>query len=304
LRGRYGAELGSVPFSDIRRLISSEYDEARQIGAELLGAAKELDRLAITEWLELLQIENLDVLTRVCELATSCVTPARVTLDQCVEMACRSAAPVAQLGLEWARQKPIRHQQDLATVLRTARARVATVRTSAVEWCVGLVGSLSFATGEHIRDLCDAPHADARAPALACLGHVDRFRNDLRLWFDLTESPYDDVRSFLAREARTWATAAAPGTLARFWATALLSVHTGSSTKPRVARDVADRLVQHPAEGETLLPLLGLLLRSIRPAERMAALAAITRAALTSPAVRVQAMRYLPELVVSEQVTS
>ena len=211
---------------------------------------------------------------------------------------------MARLGLAWARQKEVRDHDALSTVLRITRAGVASVRAEGAAWCVSLLETLSFSTADNLRDLCDAPFIEARGIAVDCLGRVDRFRTDVRLWFALTESPYHDVRDFAVRRARDWVEQAEPGTLARFWSTALLSVHTGSTAKPRVLRNIVDRVAQHPDEVESLLPILGLLLRSVRPAERGSSLAALTRAVLNNEAVRAAASRHLPDLVISGDVAS
>ncbi|MGE3546986.1 MAG: hypothetical protein AB7L28_23870, partial [Kofleriaceae bacterium] len=78
----------------------------------------------------------------------------------------------------------------------------------------------------------------------------------------------------------------------------------GSATTRRVPRQIADRIVSHRDEAEELLPILRIALRSVRPAERAAALGALARAMRENDQLRVLATRLVPELVVSEQVSS
>jgi len=80
--------------------------------------------------------------------------------------------------------------------------------------------------------------------------------------------------------------------------TALLAVHRGGKAKPEVARQIARRIVEDPAQAHELLPLLGIALRSLRHPEKRAALAALVRAAETRPALRAHATAVLPELTI------
>jgi hypothetical protein len=88
----------------------------------------------------------------------------------------------------------------------------------------------------------------------------------------------------------------APETLRHLWVTTLLAVHRGSRDKRAVIEQIADRIIERPAEAEALLPLLGVALRSVREPERRAALAALARAAFERPALRMAISAKLPEL--------
>jgi len=87
-----------------------------------------------------------------------------------------------------------------------------------------------------------------------------------------------------------------PATLERIWATTILAVHRGSKQKRTALTQIAARIVEHPNEAEPLVGLLGYALRSVRPPERRAALAAVSRAAFQAPALRSAIGRKLPEL--------
>jgi hypothetical protein len=84
----------------------------------------------------------------------------------------------------------------------------------------------------------------------------------------------------------------------------MLAVHRGSTTKRRVPRAIAERIAAHPDEAAELLPILGLALRSVRPPERATALAALTRAVHANSELRALAHAIIPELTVTELVTS
>jgi hypothetical protein len=87
-----------------------------------------------------------------------------------------------------------------------------------------------------------------------------------------------------------------PGTLRHVWVTSLLAVHRGGKAKPQVARQIAARIVEKPAEAPDLLPLLGIALRSLRQPEKRAALAALVRASEERPSLKTEIMKKLPEL--------
>lgn len=303
LREHHARELAQLAFAQVKALITSPHEELQTLGADMLPSLAGLEALPLGEWLELLAIENLDLLPIVCTVVEKHVTPVRLTLDQCITLACAKTAPVARLGLAWARAKRLDSAQDLRAVTRLAKAGVASVRDEGVAWVTGLLGTHPRATPEHLRDLCDAPHADARVHALAAVAKQGALATPA-LWFALAESPYEDVRAVVVASATRWRAEAPRATLRHVWTTAMLDVHRGSTTKRRVPRQIAERIASHPDEAPELLPILRLALRSVRPAERATALAALVRAVHADAALRALARELIPELEVSEQVTS
>src|SRR5262249_17778737 len=109
---------------------------------------------------------------------------------------------------------------------------------------------------------------------------------------------------FVVKNAGAWKEKAAPSTLSHVWASALLAVHRGGLAKRRVPGELAERIVSHPEEAPRLLPVLGVALRSVRPAERTIALASLTRAVLRSDALRGLVRQHLPEISFSGRVTT
>ena len=303
LRAHYATELAALSVAQVTALVTAPYAELQVLGAELLRRVPGLETLPLATWLELLAIDNPIVLVVICEMVAKHVTPARLTLAQCIALACAPAAPVARLGLQWARGKKLESAADLRALASLGRARVSTVRDEATAWATHAIAAHPQAAPEHLRELADAPHADAREHALAAIAATAKLATP-GLWFALTESPYDDVRRVVVRNATRWQAAAAPATLAHVWSTALLAVHRGSRTKAAVPRAIAERIESHPAEAGALLPLLALALRSVRPPERAAALAALARAVRGDGALRELARALIPELVVGEAVSA
>jgi hypothetical protein len=298
----YGAELGELAPGRLRQLLQSPYEEVQEFAARRLREARGLESLALAEWLTLLQVENLSVLPLVCELVEKHVHPDRLDLAQCVELACSPAAPVAELGLRWARGKPIRGAGDLRLLRAFAEARAPRVRAEGVAWLGDLLAESADTRPEDARELIDARHAEVRKAGLALV--EKRFAEEPALWAALTETPYDDVRSHLVAKLGDWERRLDSSALRRVWATTLLAIHRGGRPKRAVVRQVADRIAERPEEADSLLPLLGIALRSVRAPERRAGLATLARAAYRRTELRGAIARLLPEVTLFDEVSA
>ncbi|MDI3286752.1 hypothetical protein [Polyangium sp. 15x6] len=296
LKAWYPRELGSLTMARLRPLIASPNEEVQVFAADLLRTAEGISSLSVAEWLELLQIDNPTALGFLCEAIKKHVAPARLTLDQCVDLACSPVAPVAELGLDWAMTKKTAGIKGIEAMLRLASARAPRVREAAAKWVVSILSTSKDARMTHVRDLVDARYDDVRREALQLFERDVRFKDDPALWSALAESPYDDVRAFLLAHLVAREKALGPATLERIWATTILAVHRGSKQKRTALSQIAARIVAHPGEAEPLVGLFGYALRSVRPPERRAALAAVSRAAFQAPALRSAIGRKLPEL--------
>ncbi|MDQ3337532.1 MAG: hypothetical protein M4D80_20405 [Myxococcota bacterium] len=303
LRLHYAAQLAKLPFAMIKRLMNSPHDEVQILGAELFGKLSGLETLPISDWLDVLAIENIDVVTMVAAVVEKHVSPNRLTLEQAIALACAKTAPVARLGLQWAKAKRIGGEEDLRAISKITRAGVASVRSEGTAWATSIITGHAAAKPEHLRDLVDAPFADAREHALAAVAQKPEL-SPPTLWFALAESPYPDVRDVVIDNAKKWRDAAPPKTLKHVWSSAMLAVNRGSNAKRRVPRQIAERIATHPDEAAQLLPILSVALRSVRPAERAAALGALARAARENPALRALATQLIPELEITELVSA
>jgi hypothetical protein len=252
----------------------------------------------------MLRIDNPIALPLLCEMVEKTVSPGRLSLAQCVELACARPAPVAELGLRWARQKPVDDAAALSAALGVAAAGAPRVRAAACAWVAELIGASAFAAAEHLRVLCDARFADARAAGLALVDKDARFRESTVIWAALAESPYEDARAFLVAHLAERQRAFGPETLRHVWASTLLAVHRGGRAKRVALGQIAARVAKHPAEAESLVPLLAIALRSVRAPERRAALAAVASAALREPVVARAVERFVPEMKIALEATS
>ncbi|MCB9613721.1 MAG: hypothetical protein H6722_14860 [Sandaracinus sp.] len=292
--------LDGLTLAELRPLLASTDSDVQAFAASLLAKAKGLESLKVSEWLELLAIDNPVAMPHLVAQVERCVTPGRLSLDDCVALAASRAAPVAELGLRWARGKKV-DASSVETVLQLRDAKVEQTRAEAVEWVLGFVRDEKLGQSIHLRELVDARHADVRARALEVLLDEPRFRRDLlTLWAALAESPYDDVRAFLVRHLDDVARGLPDADVRHVWATTLLAIHRGSRAKRNVLRSIAERLARRPEEASDLAPLLAIGLRGAREAERRGALVAIAKAAFASPDTREALTAAIPELKLFE----
>jgi hypothetical protein len=296
LRRDYASSLHTIPVLRLRALLLSPHEETQTFAAELLRNARDIHLLPIADWLELLAIETPTALDIVCQLVAKHVSPSRLSLADCVALGCQRPAPVAELGLTWARSKRIAGEADLLAILAFAKAESPLVRDQAVLWVTEVLGKSLETKPAHVRELLDSRHSDVRGRAMTLISADPRFRDAQVLWLALTESPYDDVRAYLVRHLEDRGAAVPEGSLRQLWATVLLGVHRGSRSKRRALTQIAAKIAGTPDQAESLLPLLAIALRSVRPPERRAALAAVAAAAARAPSLIQALARTLPEI--------
>jgi hypothetical protein len=305
LRKEYPSALEQVPVPRVLLLLRSPNEEAVTLGAELLPRATGLATLTVDVWKDLLAIQDLDALLVVSKAFETHVARERLSLADAVALALSSAAPVAELGLRWAKAKGA-EGADLRLLSTLGGAPVETVRAEGVAWLLSLFeadGDAKPGRALILRDLMDSRFIDVRRAACA---FVSRAEGDasLPLWLALVESPYDDVRALVVKHAAEWEREAGPGELRHVAATVILAVHRGASAKQAMFRRIADRVARKPEDADQLLPLLGLALRSVRPSERTGALLAIARAAVSNERLREAVSRHFPGVAIDVRVSA
>ncbi len=302
IRKDHIARLKSLPLETVRLLLRYERADAQELGAALLATVSGLESLPVTEWVSFLKLENQNALTLIVQLVKKYVTPDRLKLNQCVELACSTIAPVASLGFEWAKTRPVQGDADLDALLPLTQAGVKTVRQPATEWLAGLMLlNESPRMPERVRELLDSAFDDVRSQALTLMQKDKRFGESQLLWAAMAESPWSEVREAMVAQLSERQAIYAPETLRAVWATSLLAIHRGGRAKRAVAVQVANRIITMQAEADALLPLLAIALRSIRAPERRQALANLARATLRVPALRPKVETLMPELKLSTE---
>lgn len=289
--------LAGVPLAVARRLLDHPSPEAQALGAELLERSEGLATLPIGDWLQLLQGRSPEAVGRVCALVVKHVAPDRLSWAQCLELARSPAAPVAELGLGWARARPVSAPGQLEALLALAEAPVEPVRTAATTWALELLAREEAPRCLLLaRELLDARFPEVRARVLVLMAAEPRFGQATLLWAAMAESPWPEVREALVERLRRAEGGLSFDQLRTVWATSLLAIARGGRARRAVPAQVAARVVARPEEAAALVPLLGLALRSVRPPERRAALVALTRAVGQAPALEAELARAVPEL--------
>jgi hypothetical protein len=299
-------DLAALSLLELRPLFASPHEEAQLLAARLVPRAPGAERLALSEWMSLLAVPNAEVVALLCEAVARHVAPSRLTLEQCVELATSSRAPVAELGARWVFEKDGRSSNELAGLVGVSRAKVESVRRRALDLLSARLATSNDATATHVRDLCDSPFADARAVGLTLIRTVPRFGQSAELHWALAESPWPEVRAFGVATAKAWLdrepSASAGEARQHLFGSTVLAVHRGSKEKRRAVRTIADRAASNDTNATELLHLVSLVARSVRAAERSAAIAALARAIAKEPSLAARVAELLPEVRFSGEV--
>ena len=124
LKRDHAAALQSITAQQLLALLDHADEEVQQFGAGLLGTLSGVDTWPIDTWLELLKTRSVTALATICEAMKQRVSPERLSLEQCVALACARATPVAGLGLSWLRIRSVTGSQDRAAIGRLAAVTV------------------------------------------------------------------------------------------------------------------------------------------------------------------------------------
>jgi hypothetical protein len=311
LRRQHGRRLAGVTVDHVIRLLDHADEEVQQFGAELLQGLGNLPSLPIETWLQLLATKNLTALETIAQLMRQHVPADRMSLETAVTLAIARPAPVARLGLEFLRPKPIATPADAALLAQLAAAKSSAVAGELATLALARLGEDRFYDVDLIIAFFDSLQREARDGAWMWLlpkseisnlkseiSNSARAYNDPALWSRLLESPFDDCRLKLVEALGVRAAPPGQGAdrLTPLWCAVLLNVHRGGRHKPLALRQISDALGEDPARAETLLPVLAVALRSVRAPEARAGLAALVRAADRRPDILPLIGRYLPEV--------
>ncbi len=318
LRAAHGERLAGITPGQLVRMLDCPDGEVQQFAAELLGSMPHLETLPLATWLTLLGTTHPTALATVCDAMVRHVRPDRLTLEQCVELACKAPVQVARLGLGFLRDRRVATEADRGLIARLSAAQCGAVAAELAEWALGVVGSAGSYDREAVCGFFDALLAETRQGAWRWLSGsvpgsppkggaaIDRSAespawDDPQLWVRLLETPFDDLKARLIealdrRAKRPGAQAGASDGLAALWCATLLNVHRGGRQKRRAAHQVADAIRRRPEQADRLLPVLAVAVRSIRAPEQRAGLSAVVGLIESAPALAGKVRAVLPEL--------
>ncbi len=233
LRAMHSERLKEITIDDIFKLLEHDDEEIQQFGAEIFNTYSGLDKLPLAKWLKLLQTRNLTALQIICDAFVKHVHADRLTLAQCVELACERPAAVAKLGLVCLKARKIATPDERRTVAAVASAQSVAVATELAEWALPIVGGDQVYGRDAVSGFFDSLLKETRAAAWQWLLKKESpAYDDAGLWARLLETPYEELRlsivDLLAKRAL-------PGTNAQqlesLWCSVLLAIHRGGPQK-------------------------------------------------------------------------
>ena len=293
-----------IPLATLVGLLDHSDSEVQQFAVTLLERSPLLPTQPLDFWLRLLDARDPTALAAICQLMAQYVTRDRLSLAQRVQLANAKATPVARMGFDY-----LKEQKSFTANDRAALAQLALARCEALGSEIALWALPHFAKPydrEAVSGFFDSTLATMRDGAwLWLLGNASA-AHDPALFARLMETPYDDLRFKLINELqrRTSLPGVDGDRLKLLWASVLLGVHRGGRQKLKVLEQLAAALVKQPDTANDLLPVFGVAIRSIRPSEMRAGLAAVMHVIEDRPELAAALRVHLPELAfAAEEVT-
>ena len=301
LKRHHLANLQSLSTDQLLELLDHHDGDVQQFGASLLDSLSGIDLWTVSTWLRLLETRNLNALAVICNAMTSRVRSDRLTTEQCVELACARVTPIAKMGLSWLCERTI-GVNELPTLGRLAVAQCEAVGAEIANYAFERIGTKAAYQTDVAVNFFDSLNPEVRRGAWQWLTPDSPGYQDADLWSRLFESPDDETRIRLVESLRQRADGlVGPRALARrdlspLWTSVLLGVHRGGRAKIQALRQISQAIAERPERAESLLPVLAVAIRSVRPAEARVGLSAILSAVAKRPEIEPLLAKGLPEL--------
>lgn len=301
LRRHFPERLGRVETPELLRWLIADNAVLNDLAIELLQSRGGLEKIPAEEWLRLIESARPDLMDRICDMILRSVKPEQVSFTDAVRLAMLRPIPLARLGRAFLQGKKPATEDEVRAVFGLREAEAEPLRAEIARWAVGVLTDHPDFQPLWVLEFLDSRHEDVREIGWEWLQSDERAREDTGVWQRLLESPYDNIRLRMISILEARAMGVDPGrfspeTVRGLWASALLNVHRGSRAKPVVVRQVMARLETHPGEGGELLPIIGVVLRSIRGPEFRAALAGLAAYLERNPERRPLVEAVFPEL--------
>ena len=286
-----------LPAEALLGLLDHADERVQQFGAELFAAHPGLDKLPLATWLRLLGTGNLGALAIVTDAFAKHVSSERLTLEQCLQLACAKPVPVARLGQRLLVGRTL-GPGDYPVLAGLASARCPAVAGELATWALALVGARERYDVGTVCRFFDSLSEETRAAAWTWLLSGSVGYDDPVLWSRLAETPFDDLRlkliDHLALRVKTPRLSA--DQLSPVWCAVLLGVHRGGRQKLKAVREIAEAIARTPASAAQLLPIMSVAVRSVRGPEMRAGLAAVMILLNQRPELAAAVRALLPEL--------
>jgi hypothetical protein len=282
---------------EILAMLDHDDERVQQFGAELFESHGGADKLPVATWLRLLGTRNLTALATLCAAFTKHVTPERLTLAQCLDLARAQPVPVARLGQSLLTARTLA-PADYPALAALAEPRCSAVAGELCTWALARLGTREHYDLTTVSRFFDSLEEPTRTAAWAWLVPGSAGYDDAVLWSRLAETPFDDLRLKLVDHLalRVKMPELSADQLSPVWCAVLLGVHRGGRQKLKAVRDIAQAIVRAPASSAQLLPVLTVAVRSVRGPEMRAGLSAVMTIVTARPELADAVRARLPEL--------
>ncbi len=297
LRARHRDWLSRQSIVVLLKLIDHADADAAALGFELIEGHADLSSLPVEAWLARLEGDDLEKLQRLAALLEKKLDPARVPPPETVKLAMYRSLPVARLGLSLLRRNTDLAPADIPTLLPLTQAECAALRSEIAEWLREKLQGWGPPPSDWLLDFLDSKHTDVRSVGWTWL-QATSFKDEPAVWHKLLETPYADIKGLLIDQLTTRAKGADADVVRMLWASVLLNLYGGGRHKPGVVAQIVLRLADHPTEGDRLLPLLAVAVRSLRGPEFRTGLTGVVRLLEEKPELQPSIAKQFPELVV------
>lgn len=296
LRTKLNDWFQKLPVVTLLKLADHADPDVASLGFDLLEASADLSSVPVEEWLRRLDGTDLDKLTRLSDLLSRHLDPARVSLSDTIRLAAYRSRPVAALGFALLKSKSLT-LSDAPLLLTLAQAGCETVRPEISAWLREKLTSLGPVETSWMLDFLDSKYADVRLVGWSWLRELP-VKSDTGIWQKLMESPYSDVRGWLSEMLSEILDATDSNTLRFLWASVLCSIHNGGRQKPGIVGQIVARITKDAAEAPRLLPLLAIAVRSLRGPEFRAGLTGLVMLSETKPELLPLILQQFSELTI------
>ena len=180
-------------------MLSHEDDDIALLAAESMRQSTDLAEITVEQWLELVESSSPQTLSVISELMQKHLTPAKLSRQRILALACSRPFPVAQMGFQWLQTMAIQSAGDAQELSVLGKAQADGLRPQMIEWVRSQLTSSPFLQPQLLLDFLDSRHLDVRTSAWNWLTSAEQIRQDTGIWQKLLETPYDDIRLQLAK---------------------------------------------------------------------------------------------------------
>ena len=296
----HSKSIGKIAIETLIRMMSSPDPNVQQFAAELFEEHPKLPTLTVAEWLSLLETSDPSLLSKLCQVMRKHVAEQRLNNEQLIQLACAQQDPVSTMGFDLIKARHASQPLNATELGRLSQCQCTTQANRIAIWSLNQISASDY-DSDHVIDFFDALLRPTREAAMSWLAQEDSPGfNDAKLWAQLMESPFDDIRIELIEllEQRTCRQQNPKynESVTPVWVSVIHGIHRGGRTKPKAIRQIGRKIRQQTDEADNLLPVLAVAFRSIRAPEMRSALTTVVQLANESPQMKAKVASHFPEL--------